>query len=121
MAFNRKKKRRIMVDGYLLYWSATGGDNWINLSILSDVEGAGIVLASFDYHSIQVPLPDGSFLGTDQFVITPYIAAQVAQLALAEGWKPWEKGENLRLGHVDSRIDLRLDQNRATLKICVCK
>lgn len=114
MAFTRKKKRRIVVDGYLLYWVATGDDGWINLSIMSDVEGAGLVLASFDYHHVQVPLPNGGFRLTDQFVITPYIAAQVARLALDEGWKPCEKGENLRLGPVDSRIDLRLDQNRVS-------
>jgi hypothetical protein len=114
MAFTRKKKRRIIVDGHLLYWVATGDDGWINLSIMSDVEGAGIVFASFDYHHIQVPLPTGGFSMTDQFVITPYIVRQVAQLALAQGWKPLEKGKNLHLGSVDSRIDLRLDQNRVS-------
>lgn len=116
MAFTRKKKRRIVVDGHLLYWSATGNDGYINLAIMSAFEKSGKVFASFDYHHIQVPFSHNGcqgILNTDQFVITPYIVRQVVQLAIAQGWNPLEKSDNTQLGHVDSLIDLRLDQNRA--------
>jgi len=114
MAFTRKNKRRIIVDGYLLYWSATGDDGRINLSIMSDFEKSGKVFASFDYHQIPVTRIINGYEYTeltDQFIITPYIVRQVVQLALAQDWKPLEKCDNLRLGQVDERIDLRLHRN----------
>lgn len=115
MAFTRKNKRRIVVDDHLLYWSATGDDGWINLSIMSPFKNSGKVFAAFDYHQIRVPTTINGcehISLTDQFIITPYIVRQVVQLALSQGWKPLEKSDNLQLGYVDERIDLRLHQNR---------
>ena len=117
MAFNKKKKRRITVNGQLFYWSATGGDNGIGLMIMSEVEGSGKVSASFGYHQIETIVTHGESQYTrltTQFVITPYIVRQVIQLALKDSWKPLQKGKDLHLGSIDDKIDLRLDQNRAT-------
>jgi hypothetical protein len=116
MAFPKKSKRRIVVDGHLLYWSATGSDGCINLLVMSDFKQSGKVFASFDYHQIKVPRTIDGCEHTsliDQFVITPYIVRQVAQLALSQGWKPVEKSNNVQLGRVDNKIDLRLHKNRS--------
>jgi hypothetical protein len=117
MAFTKKNKRRIVVDGHLLYWSATGNDGCISLIIMSDFEKSGKLFACFGYHQIRVPITINSCEYTsltDQFVITPYIVRQVIQLAFLQGWNPQERGNNLYLGQIDERIDLRLNQNRVS-------
>jgi hypothetical protein len=112
MAFTRKNKRRIVVDGHLLYWVASGDDGYISLSLMSDFDPCGKVFASFDYHQILVPKISATGVPYtaigDQFVITPYIVRQVADLAMSKGWMPTEKCANLYLGAVDSYIDLRI-------------
>ena len=115
MAFSRKNKRRIVVDSHLLYWSVTGGDTNIHSSILSPVEKSGRVFAAFDYHHIRVPVVNNGqeyVRLTNPLIITPYTVRQVVQLALAQGWNPQEKSDNLCLGFVDEKVDLRLHQNR---------
>ncbi|MCP4155334.1 MAG: hypothetical protein GY757_46845 [bacterium] len=34
--FSKKNKRKIIVDGKLYYWSASGNDGWIYLYIMTD-------------------------------------------------------------------------------------
>lgn len=116
MAFAKKNKRRITIDDQLYYWSATGNDGWISLNIMPDTEGGTRLNCAFDYHHIvtetaRTEVGNITFLG-NQFVITPYVAEQVIKYALSIGWKPFEKGNQLNLGFVDDKIDLRLDKNR---------
>lgn len=121
MAFNKKKKRKIVVDEKEYYWSATGNDGWISLCVMTDVQESPRLFTAFDYHQIPVagePFEiDGkeykvTFL-TNQFVITPYTVRQVIEHALSIGWKPFEKGRDLTIADIDNKIDLRLDRNRA--------
>lgn len=120
MAFNKKKKRKIVVDGKQYYWSATGGDNCIGLTVMTDIQGSAKLICHFDYH--QIPVKGDSFVVdgielnvtflTNQFIITSYTVRQVIEYALSQSWKPFEKGEDLFLGSLDDKIDLRLDKNR---------
>lgn len=116
MAFNKKKKRKITVNENEFYWSATGNDGWITLTVMADVQGASKLICHFGYHQIPVKLENhliNAVALTNQFVITPYTVRQVIEYALSQNWQPFEKGKILRLGSMDDKIDLRLDKNRA--------
>jgi hypothetical protein len=116
MAFAKKNKRKITVNNKIYYWSATGNDGWISLNIMPDIEEGSRLNCAFDYHHIYTECEhNGQKItsGSNQFVITPYIVEQAVKYALSIRWKPFEKGEQLNLGHIDDKIDLRLDKNRA--------
>ncbi|MDQ3801528.1 MAG: hypothetical protein M3384_19070 [Acidobacteriota bacterium] len=115
MAFNKKKKRKIVVGEKEYYWSATGDDGWISLCVMTDVQGSPKLLCKFDYHHLPIKSNCGEkdiTVRTNQFVITPYTVRQTILYALSIGWKPFEKGKDLDLHHIDDKIDLRLDKNR---------
>lgn len=111
MAFNKKNKRKIIVDKNTYFWSATGNDGWINLCVITDVEGSSRLTCKFDYH-FPLDSKNDSVL-RKQFVITPYTVRQTIIYALSVGWEPFKKGKDFNLHHIDDKIDLRLDENRA--------
>ena len=116
MAFSKKNKRKITVDENVYYWSATGGDGWIGLFIMTDIQGSSRLESYFGYHQIPVKTENSRLNAvalTNQFIITPYTVRQVIEYALTQKWKPFEKGKDLSLGCLDNKIDLRLDRNRA--------
>ena len=116
MAFTKKKKRKISVGGKEYFWSVTGNDGWISLTIMADVQGGSRLVCHFDYHQIPIKIeiyPLNTIFLTNQFVITPYTVRQVIEYALTQDWKPFEKGADIFLGSLDDKIDLRLDKNRA--------
>lgn len=112
MAFTKKKKRRIVVGDREYFWSATGDDGWINLRVMTDVNGGQQLWCMFEYHHDRTPQGDGSVSLTNQFVVTPFIVRQAIEYGLSQGWTPLSGGGELRLGHIDDNVDLRLDQNR---------
>lgn len=116
MAFSKKNKRNITVDGKKYFWSVKGNDDWISLSVMTDVQGSSRLSCSFGYHQIPIKMNNGDFhftVLTNQFVITTYTVRQVIEYALSHNWKPFEKGKDLCLGKLDDKIDLRLEINRA--------
>ena len=118
MTFNKKNKRTITINDKIYYWSATGNDGWISLSIMTEVEGSPRLSCAFDY--LQTPKKVETESGreltflTDQFVITPFTVRQVIEYAVSRGWRPFEKGKDLSLGYVDDKIDLKLDKFRVS-------
>jgi len=112
MAFNKKKKRRMIVDGQLYFWSANGNDGWIDLWIMAHVPCGQKLSCYFAYHQDFIPHSEGGYSTINQFIVTPYIVRQVILHGLQHGWKPLEPGPDLKLRHLDDQIDLRLDQNR---------
>ncbi len=112
MAFNKKKKRKIIVDDKEFFWSATGNDEWIDLYVSSEIKGSPKILCKFEYHHLPVTTSYVDILA-NQFVITPHIVRQVIEYAFSIGWKPFEKGKDLNLLHIDDKINLRLDKNIA--------
>lgn len=112
MAFTKKKKRRIIVGDQEYFWSVTGDDGWINLRVMTDVDGGQQLWCTFDYHHELTQHPNGTVSGTNQFVVTPFIVRQAIEYGLSQGWTPLSGGGELRLGHIDDKIDLRLDHNR---------
>ena len=80
MAFNKQKKRKITVDEKVYYWSATGGDNYIGLSVMADIQGGSKLFCAFEYHQVPIKVENSTIKAiglNDQFVITPYIVRQV--------------------------------------------
>lgn len=119
MAFSRKNKRKITVDGVQYSYAVTGNDGYIHLCVMTEVEGAPRASAYFDYHQERVAseLAEGA-IGTslvNQFVVTPYTVRQVIRHALSVGWNPLKAGKDLKLGHLDDKVDLRLSRNRSNL------
>ncbi len=112
MAFSRKNKRRITVDGQEYFWSATGTDYGISLRVMAEVQGGQQLSCAFDYHQERVPCASGAVALTNQFIVTPYIVRQAIEVGLARGWTPLSGGGELRLGYIDDAVDLRLEQNR---------
>ncbi len=112
VAFSKKKKRRITVDGQEYEWVASGDDGWINLRVMVDIQGGQHLVCYFDYHQDRTRHEDGSVSLSCQFVVTSYIVRQTIEYGLAHGWRPLERGAELRLGHLDNKIDLRLNKNR---------
>ncbi len=87
MAFNKKKKRKITVEERHYFWSVTGNDGWISLTIMADVQGGSRLVCHFDYHQIPIEIenhPLNMIVLTDQFVITPYTVRQVIEYALTQ-------------------------------------
>ncbi|MBU2714135.1 hypothetical protein [Zooshikella harenae] len=116
--FSKKNKRKITVDKNKYYWSATGDDGWINLYIMNDIPNSPKLVCYFYYHQDEIEFEYDGKIGvklTNQFVITSYIVRQVIEYGLSKGWEPFKKGKDLRLGHIDEYIDLRLDKNKADL------
>lgn len=117
MAFSKKKKRKIVVNDEKYYWSATGNDGWVSLSIMTQIEGSSRLICSFRYH--QIPIEQNTnnasefTLLTNQFVITPHTVRKVIEYALSKGWNPFDKGDDLNLSCIDDFVDLRFDKNRA--------
>ena len=111
MAFSKKKKRKIVVDEKVYYWSATGNDGWISLCIMTEIKGSSRINCKFEYHHLPIESQFG-MISANQFVITPYTVEQTILYALSIGWTPFEKGKDLNLNHIDDKIDLRLDKNR---------
>ena len=112
MAFSKKNKRRIVVDGQEYFWAASGDDGWINVRVMVDVQGGQALVCYFDYHHDRIPHGEGVVSLVNQFVVTPYTVGQVIRHGLANGWTPMSGGGELNLGHLDAVIDLRLDRNR---------
>ncbi|MCB9766051.1 MAG: hypothetical protein H6739_40120 [Alphaproteobacteria bacterium] len=115
MAFPKKNRRRIIVDDQEYFWYVSGDDGWINLRVMVDVAGGQQLWCTFDYHQEEVPCPGGGVWLTNQFVVTPYIVRQAIEYGLSQGWTPLSGGDDsdvLCLGHIDDKIDLRLDVNR---------
>ena len=112
MAFNKKKKRKIVVNEKIYYWSATGNDGWISLCIMTEIESSPKLNCKFEYQHLPIESKYGKILA-NQFVITPYTVRQTILYALSIGWNPFEKGKDINLHHVDDKIDLRLAENRA--------
>ena len=112
MAFSRKNKRRIVVDGQEYFWAVSGDDGWINVRVMVDVPGGQALVCYFDYHQDRIPRGEGAVSLVNQFVVTPYTISQVIRHGLANGWTPTTGGSELNLGHLDAVIDLRLDRNR---------
>ncbi|RDH43040.1 hypothetical protein [Zooshikella ganghwensis] len=126
--FNKKNKRKITVDGKVYYWSATGDDGWINLYIMSDTPSSPKLICYFHYHQDETEFDHDGLKGvtlTNQFVITPYTVKQAIEYGLSQGWEPFKRGKDLRLGHIDDYIDLRLDKNKENSvpseKVCKSK
>jgi hypothetical protein len=120
MSFAKKNKGKIVVDDKVYFWSATGNDNFISLCIMTEIQGSSRLNCKFEYHQLPIKSKCGNREITtlaNQFVITPYTVRQVILYALSIGWKPFEKGKDLDLYHIDDKIDLRLDKNRALNKI----
>ena len=116
MAFTKKKKRRIIVDEKTFYYVVTGKDGWISLIIMSKFERSPKLIAYFDYHQDPTKFINAKGLNIvrwdNQFVVTPYTVHQVIKLALNQGWKPFESGKNMFFGHLDRKINLRLEKNK---------
>ena len=112
MAFSKKKKRKTVVNEKIYYWSATGNDGWISLCVMTETEGGQRLNCKFEYHHLPIESKFGTILA-NQFVITPYTIRQTILYALSIGWEPFSKGKDLNLHHIDDKIDLRLDKNRA--------
>lgn len=116
MAFSKKNKRKITVGDKIYYWAATGNDGWIRLCIMTEVQESPRLNCNFEDHHFPINSNIGERKITilaNQFVITPYIVRQVIEYVLSIGCKPFEKGTDLDLGHIDDEIDLRLDKNRS--------
>ncbi len=104
------KRRKITIDNELYYWRAEGDDGCIVLSVIhgrmQKVPNASLLWSSFLYHE------DGRAGNRyNHLVITPYIVAQVIRHGLSKGWQPLERGEDMYLGLMDEKIDLRLETN----------
>ena len=115
MMFSKKNKRKIIINGYAYYWSSTGDDSWINLYVMTEVPSSPKLICYFEYHNDQETFEHKGIKGahlTNQFVITPYIVRQAIEYGLANGWEPFTRGKDLYLGHIDHKIDLRLEQNK---------
>lgn len=116
MAFNKKNKRKITVGGQKYFWKTKGNDDWISLTVMTDIEGSSRLLCNFDYHQIPVNFENKNGFKftalTDQFVITPFTVRQVIEFALSQGWNPFEKGTDINLFKIDDKIDLKLDKYR---------
>jgi len=77
-----------------------------------EIQGGQKLFCQFDYHQDKVLNDDGSISLSNQFVVTPYIVRQVIEYGLQNGWTPLGKGSELKLWHLDDKIDLRLDKNK---------
>lgn len=112
VAFSKIGRRRITVRDQEYFWVASGNDHGIDLRVMVDVQAGQHLVCCFDYHHDKIPHGDGSISLKNQFVVTPYIVRQVIEYGLAHGWRPLERGRELWLGHLDDKIDLRLEVNR---------
>lgn len=113
--FSKKKKRKITVEGNIYYWSASGNDGWIQLTVMTEVASSPKLICYFGYHQDEEPFERAGIRGvrlSNQFVITPYTVRQAIEHGLANGWTPFQRGKDLELGHLDDEIDLRLDRNK---------
>lgn len=114
--FSKKNKRRLRIGQQVFYWSATGNDGWISLTVMTEVPSSPRLSCMFDYHheTSEEQRADGSRVvhARNQFVVTPAVVRKVIDYALARGWKPFEPGSDLNLRRVDDVIDLGLDVNR---------
>ena len=114
MAFARKGIRRITVNDQRYFWSATGTDYDIALSVMADTRNGQILNTGFSYSQDVTPFGNGCYSFTNQFVVTPYTVRQVILQGLAEGWKPLVRAKPLYIADIERKIDLRLDLNKET-------
>ena len=93
MALPKKGLRKIVVNDPKFAWSATGNDDYINLSIVPFEKNGQLLTSNFKYHFKQISqtgLEDGSKVThlKQQFIITPFIVRQVILYGLINGWTP---------------------------------
>lgn len=93
MALPKKGIRKINVNGEDYSWIASGNDDFIQL------------LTQFDYHSIK-STTDNSL--KQRLIITPNIVRQVIDYGLKQGWTPEKRANDLCLGFLDNKIDIKL-------------
>lgn len=107
MAFPKKDRRKITVDGHQYFWIASGNDGYIDLIICSANIPGQKLFAQFDYHSFHINTGDSRQL-IQTLSITPFIVRQVIQYGINSGWTPEKKNSDLGLGFLDNKIDLKL-------------
>ena len=83
---------------------------------MSEIQSSPKLTAYFNYHQDATKFTNSKGLNIvrwdNQFVVTPYTVHQVIKFALKQGWKPFNPGKDIFLGHLDEIINLRLEKNK---------
>ncbi|WP_299886043.1 hypothetical protein [uncultured Lacinutrix sp.] len=98
MSFPKKKSRKIIVNGHEYFWIASGDieyDEKLNLYIISAKTNGQKLIAQLDY-------------------ITPHIVRQVIVYGLKNGYNPEEKGEDLNLGRLNDKLNIKVSGQENT-------
>jgi len=115
MAFPKKGLRKITVDGVKYGYNVTGNDGWISFSIgLIDKNGEILTgVFSYNEHTVTNFKRNGkirSWSVYPRIKITPNTIRQVIEYGLKNGWNPQKNKGQIRLGNMDDKIELNLNE-----------
>jgi hypothetical protein len=77
VAINQKGSRKIVVDGHIFRWRATGDDGCISLVIWSVENQDSRLIGWMGYHSYMMPIGVGVYQLTNQIIITNRVVRTV--------------------------------------------
>ena len=103
MALPRKGSRVINIGETEYRYIVSGNDGHIDLIIEQDNIKGQRLIVSFEYHSKQI---NSKWVQRNQ--TTPNVIKQVIIYSLDNGWKPNQKGKEMRFNNIDDKIKLTL-------------
>jgi hypothetical protein len=101
-----KGSRRIVVNGVVYRWRATGDDGYITIGVWPTNNVGAYIHGNLRYHEGWIDNRDGTYSSAgDQIVVTNRIIRRIIEYAVAQHrYDPCAKGKELNLKNLDDAI-----------------
>lgn len=109
MSISKKHKRKITVGKDIFYRISDFQSDSLRLTIMTEEKSNSRLICVFDYKNFWLYFKDileGKDIKIQSWNLTPKIVRQVIDLAVSEGWKPFEKGKEFVIHNIEDRINL---------------
>lgn len=115
MAISKRNKRKITIGKDVFYWVYKYQDVGLRLIVMTDDKTLSRLICDFNFKELnnyfRELVKDDDFY-KDKFLIlspgilTPFVVRQTIDIALNQGWKPFQKDKDFILKKIAHKIDI---------------
>lgn len=115
MAISKRKKRKIIIDEDVFYWVYKFQNDVLQLIVMTDEKTHSRLICDFTFKELnayfrELVKDDGFYkdklLILSPGVLTPFVVRQTIDIALSQGWKPFQKEKDFTLKNIAHKIDI---------------